>query len=56
MNLRDNLEYRLMGKIDIETWEQYYKVDIIESGNTILLDTERDLILYLQALVNAWNL
>ena len=56
MNLRDNLEYRLMGKIDIETWEQYYKVTIRESGNMILLDTERDLILYLQALVNAWNL
>ena len=56
MNLRDNLEYRLRGKINIEQWEVYYKVEIIESGNVILLDTERDLILYLQALVNAWDL
>ena len=56
MNLRDNLEYRLMGRIDIETWEDYFKVTIKESGNMILLNTERDLILYLQALCNAWDI
>ena len=56
MNLRDNLEYRLRYLIDIEQWEDKYKITIKSNSNMILLDTERDLILYLQALVNAWDL